>query len=135
MDVIIFHNKCDDKGATIFVAKINGTNYIVGGYNPLDWNSPGKGVYKTTSDSFIFFFDDYRDVKAGKLGRVLNAKALLHTNYDFRSFLSALWCYVIGKSLEYEEYNGTFLKKLFASTTVSGTQYFIYLIGLEVPDK
>src|SRR5207248_11659725 len=34
----VFHTKCDDKGATVVIAKIKGTNRIVGGYNPLDWN-------------------------------------------------------------------------------------------------
>src|SRR4051794_33722378 len=33
-----FHNKCDNKGATIWVARIKDTNQVIGGYNPLDWN-------------------------------------------------------------------------------------------------
>ncbi|RGB27450.1 BTB/POZ protein [Rhizophagus diaphanus] len=32
-----FHINCDNKGATIWIAKIKGTAQLVGGYNPLDW--------------------------------------------------------------------------------------------------
>ncbi|CAI2183388.1 19709_t:CDS:1, partial [Funneliformis geosporum] len=68
----MFHIKCDGKGATIFVAKIKDTNQIVGGYNPLDWNGPGYNIYKSTKDSFIFYFTDYKDAKTCKLGRVID---------------------------------------------------------------
>ncbi|CAB4444571.1 unnamed protein product [Rhizophagus irregularis] len=34
-----FHNKCDNRGATIVIAKVKGTNQIIGGYNPLVWDS------------------------------------------------------------------------------------------------
>ena len=32
-----FHRNCDNKGATIFVAKIQGSTQLIGGYNSLDW--------------------------------------------------------------------------------------------------
>ncbi|CAI2188353.1 5305_t:CDS:1, partial [Funneliformis geosporum] len=67
-----FHIKCDDKGATIVVAKIKDSNQIVGGYNPLDWND--QNVYKSTSDSFICYFTDYNDVKTGSIGRVIKGE-------------------------------------------------------------
>src|SRR5207248_10095480 len=49
-----FHEKCDNKGATIVIVKIKGSEQIVGGYNPFDWDSSNS--YKTTTDSFIFSF-------------------------------------------------------------------------------
>ncbi|CAB4427271.1 unnamed protein product [Rhizophagus irregularis] len=36
-----FHRNCDNKGATIWIAKIQGTTQLIGGYNPLDWNGNG----------------------------------------------------------------------------------------------
>ena len=63
-----FHNKCDGKGATIFVAKIKDSNHVVGGYNPLDWYEEG---YKYLSKSFIFSFKDCRDIKTVRIGRIL----------------------------------------------------------------
>ncbi|CAG8715227.1 35176_t:CDS:2 [Gigaspora margarita] len=47
-----FHKKCDNKGATIVVARISCTKTLIGGYNPLDWN--GDNVWKQTTDSFLF---------------------------------------------------------------------------------
>src|SRR5947207_15650879 len=34
-----FHSKCDNKGATIVVVKIPNSEQIVGGHNPLNWDS------------------------------------------------------------------------------------------------
>ncbi|POG65117.1 hypothetical protein GLOIN_2v1483342 [Rhizophagus irregularis DAOM 181602=DAOM 197198] len=73
-----FHNKCDNKGATIIIIKIKGTNQIVGGYNPLDWE--GNAIYKNTQDSFIFIFNDYRNINTGKIGRVTDASHALICN-------------------------------------------------------
>jgi hypothetical protein len=65
----VFHAKCDNKGANIIVAKIKGTNQVVGGYNPLDWNGCG---FKSTQDSFIFIFENYKKIGTGRIGRVIN---------------------------------------------------------------
>ncbi|RGB42269.1 hypothetical protein C1646_751167 [Rhizophagus diaphanus] len=64
-----FHEKTDNKGANIVVAKIKNTNQIIGGYNPLDWS--GHAVFKFTADSFIFLFKDYKNTNTGKIGRVI----------------------------------------------------------------
>jgi hypothetical protein len=48
-----FHNKCDNKGATIVVAKIANSEQITGGYNPFQWNTSGQAI--STKDSFIYF--------------------------------------------------------------------------------
>ncbi|RIA86393.1 hypothetical protein C1645_829361 [Glomus cerebriforme] len=47
-----FHAKCDNKGATIVIVKISNSEQIVGGYNPLQWDS--NNAFKSTKDSFIF---------------------------------------------------------------------------------
>ncbi|GBC03006.1 hypothetical protein RclHR1_04930003 [Rhizophagus clarus] len=61
-----FHNKCDNKGATIVVAKIAISEQIIGGYNPLYWESSDS--WMSTFDSFIYFFTDKRNVKTAKVG-------------------------------------------------------------------
>ncbi|RHZ83257.1 hypothetical protein Glove_99g112 [Diversispora epigaea] len=48
-----FHQKCETIPRTIVVFKMNKTNALYGGYNPLDWKFD-----RTTKDSFIFNFDD-----------------------------------------------------------------------------
>src|SRR5581483_303637 len=49
-----FHKFCDGKSRTVTVVKVKGSNEILGGYNPLAWDSSGD--YSTTKDSFIFSF-------------------------------------------------------------------------------
>ncbi|RGB30656.1 hypothetical protein C1646_710920 [Rhizophagus diaphanus] len=60
-----FHNKCDNKGATLVIVKIANSNQIVGGYNPLSWdNSSG---WKSNYDSFIFSFTDRNNLHSAKV--------------------------------------------------------------------
>src|SRR5204863_4568847 len=61
-----FHEKCDNKGATIVVIKIKNSEQIVGGYNPLDWESISG--WKSTNDSFIFSFTDRNNFQSAKVG-------------------------------------------------------------------
>jgi hypothetical protein len=61
-----FHENCDNRGATIVIVKIEGSEQIFGGYNPFDWDSSGN--YKTTTDSFLFSFKDRKNIKTAKVG-------------------------------------------------------------------
>ncbi|GBB87675.1 hypothetical protein RclHR1_14160001 [Rhizophagus clarus] len=65
-----FHSKCDNKGATIVIIKIKNSDHIVGGYNPLIWDSSNK--YKSTNDSFIFSFTNRNDLQTAKVGHIKN---------------------------------------------------------------
>jgi hypothetical protein len=60
-----FHEKCDNKGATIVVVKITNSEQIVGGYNPLSWDT--SLGWKSTYDSFIFSFTNENDLKNTKV--------------------------------------------------------------------
>ncbi|CAG8588960.1 21377_t:CDS:10, partial [Gigaspora rosea] len=62
-----FHQKCNNKGATIVVARIQNSSLLVGGYNPLDWN--GDNVWKETTSSFIFTLD-HNDLNKASVSRV-----------------------------------------------------------------
>jgi hypothetical protein len=76
-----FHEKTDNKGANIVVVKIKNTNQIIGGYNPLDWG--GNYHFKTTADSFIFLFKDYKNTDTGKIGRVIKKE---HAIYCYSNY-------------------------------------------------
>ncbi|GBC03406.1 hypothetical protein RclHR1_05100002 [Rhizophagus clarus] len=65
-DAASFHKNCDNKGATIWVAKIQGSTILIGGYNPLDWS--GDRVWKYTTDSFLFNLADGKDISTTKVG-------------------------------------------------------------------
>ncbi|RHZ88721.1 hypothetical protein Glove_21g341 [Diversispora epigaea] len=62
-----FHQKCNNQGATIVIAKIQNSDRLVGGYNPLDWNSNG---YKNTYDSFLFSMSDKNNISGATIGRI-----------------------------------------------------------------
>jgi hypothetical protein len=66
-----FHNKCDDKEATIVISKVKGSKQIIGGYNPLVWDSSDS--LKATNNSFMFSISDKKDIKTAIIGRVKNA--------------------------------------------------------------
>jgi hypothetical protein len=49
-----FHELCDGKPKTVTFIKVKGTEEIIGGYNPLIWET--SHIWSVTKDSFIFFF-------------------------------------------------------------------------------
>ena len=73
-DANSFHRNCDGKGATIWIAKVQDSTQLVGGYNPLDWG--GNGGWKNTADSFIFNFMDGKNITTAELSYSKN------TNYS-----------------------------------------------------
>ncbi|GBC03097.1 hypothetical protein RclHR1_00050005 [Rhizophagus clarus] len=60
-----FHEKCDNKGATLVVIKITDSDQIVGGYNPLSWDC--SNTRKPTYDSFIFSFTNKNNLHSAKI--------------------------------------------------------------------
>jgi hypothetical protein len=63
-----FHRNCDNKGATIWIAKIQGSSQLIGGYNnPLAWNG---NYWRRTTESFLFNIADRKDISTSKLGYV-----------------------------------------------------------------
>ncbi|KAG9287109.1 hypothetical protein G9A89_001003 [Geosiphon pyriformis] len=50
-----FHRLCDEKGPTITVVKLRKNGRLIGGYNPLSWDS-WSGTHHA-SKSFIFYLD------------------------------------------------------------------------------
>jgi hypothetical protein len=80
-DPTSFHRNCDNKGATIWVAKIQGSTQLIGGYSPLDWS--GKEG-RNTADSFLFNFTDGKDTSSAKLGLV---------NSNSNDAHSAVYCF------------------------------------------
>src|SRR6266496_110610 len=61
IDTKIFHRNCDNKGATIYIAKIKDSAQLIGGYNPLYWDG-NYGNWKAAADSFMFNFTNGKDI-------------------------------------------------------------------------
>jgi hypothetical protein len=74
----MFHAKCDNKGATIVIVKISNSEKIVGGYNPLQWESVKS--YKSTRDSFIYLFENRNDIKTARVEYSNNNKYSIQNN-------------------------------------------------------
>src|SRR6266542_706026 len=65
-----FHEICDNKYHTITIAKVNNSNEILGGYNPVVWKS--DSTYSISKDSFIFSFKGKDDVENHILSVIKN---------------------------------------------------------------
>ncbi|GES76301.1 BTB/POZ domain-containing protein [Rhizophagus clarus] len=59
IDTKSFHKNCDNKGATIWIAKIKNSTKSIGGYNPLGWSG---NSWRNTKDSFLFSFADWKKI-------------------------------------------------------------------------
>ncbi|RGB30653.1 hypothetical protein C1646_817801 [Rhizophagus diaphanus] len=77
-----FHDKCDNKGATIVILKIPNSERILGGYNPLQWDS--SNTRKHTKDSFLFSFKNRNNLDSATVGR---------QNADYDSFIQCFQIY------------------------------------------
>ncbi|GBB91477.1 hypothetical protein RclHR1_01880008 [Rhizophagus clarus] len=72
---------CDDIPHTVTFIKIKGAEEIIGGYNPLVWESNNNGEWGKTMDSFIFSFKSKTDFKDPILSHVKNMDhALFYCN-------------------------------------------------------
>ncbi|RHZ88278.1 hypothetical protein Glove_24g73 [Diversispora epigaea] len=49
-----FWDICHGHASTVVIMKVNGTEEILGGYNPLSWDANTNDDYGETNDSFIF---------------------------------------------------------------------------------
>ena len=79
------------EGPTLTIIRIEGTNEIIGGYNPLDWHSPNEWVEGITRDSFIFKINQEQLYEKSILSRpfIENSVASKYDNGpDFRDDLT-----------------------------------------------
>jgi hypothetical protein len=89
-DAESFHKNCDNKGATIWIAKIQGSLQLIGGYNPLDWST--NCGWKNTADSFLFNFIDSKNISTAKLGYVNNKNYAIYCYSKQGPSMSGLVC-------------------------------------------
>ncbi|RHZ51195.1 hypothetical protein Glove_482g68 [Diversispora epigaea] len=75
-----FWNMCHGYAGTIVVARVVGTDEIVGGYNPIIWDKNSIGRMET-KDSFIFSLKNGK-IQNSILSRVKNDRLALHYHND-----------------------------------------------------
>ncbi|RHZ83795.1 hypothetical protein Glove_87g14 [Diversispora epigaea] len=71
-----FWNMCNGHAGTIVIAKVAGTDEIVGGFNPLAWDNSKSGA-RETNDSFIFSLKN-GNIQNSILSRVKNQNEALY---------------------------------------------------------
>src|SRR5947199_10098049 len=85
-----FHRNCDGKGATIWIAKVQGSTQLVGIYNPLDWGGNG---WKHTADSFLFNFTDGKNITTAESSYSKNTEFSVYCNNGFGPYTGNLQYY------------------------------------------
>ncbi|PKY35897.1 hypothetical protein RhiirB3_533357 [Rhizophagus irregularis] len=97
-----FHSLCDNKPKTVTFIKVKGTDEILGGYNPIIWET--NKSWGETKDSFIFSFKYENGLfKDGILSNVKEINyALNYGSYRGPSFGSDLVLYGSNSTRDYD---------------------------------
>jgi hypothetical protein len=74
-----FHEICGNQSHTITIIKVKDSNEILGGYNPIIWESHNK--FRPTKDSFIFSFK--KNVENYILSRVKDEKFATYNDSSY----------------------------------------------------
>jgi hypothetical protein len=74
-DCTAFYNQCNIRRPLLILIKVQ-SKKIYGGYNPIGYASR-KNAWLTSSDSFIFSFEDDQDIYNMKIGRVINTRCAI----------------------------------------------------------
>src|SRR5205823_6215758 len=112
-----FHTICDGKPNTVTFIKVKGTEEILGGYNPLKWETTGK--WGETKDSFIFSFKG-GNIKDAIISNVKNANYAL----DYSSSCGPTFGYdlTIYSSGEFTDYNEILCNQKFYEKKIRNTK-------------
>ncbi|EXX66608.1 hypothetical protein GLOIN_2v1611857 [Rhizophagus irregularis DAOM 181602=DAOM 197198] len=89
-DTNSFHRNCDNKGATIWIAKIKNSTQLIGGHNPLNWDQSQS--WKTTADSFLFNFTNGKNVSTAKMSYVNNQNYAVYCANSYGPTMGDLYC-------------------------------------------
>ncbi|GBC03048.1 hypothetical protein RclHR1_04970002 [Rhizophagus clarus] len=79
----VFHELCDNKLYTVTFIKIKGTEEIIGGYNPMIWESNKDRKWGQTKDSFIFSFKSKNNFKEPILSHVISVNYAIYSSNTY----------------------------------------------------
>ncbi len=90
-DYTTFNNKCNGQGPIVVLIKLR-SKKIYGGYNPIGY-AARKSEWLTSSNSFIFSFENGQDIHNMKIGRVINESRAIYEccNWNFFNFGNHLY--------------------------------------------
>jgi len=81
------HSKCDNKGATLTIAKTS-KGYVFGGYSDVPWTSHNDGDWKSSEEAFLFSLKCHAGLAPTKMNLKPgnNEYAVLHSSNSGASF-------------------------------------------------
>jgi hypothetical protein len=124
-DAESFHRNCDNKGATIWIAKIQGSSQLIGGYNPLDWGT--NCGWKYTTDSFLFNFIDGKNISTAKLGYVNDARHAIYCNSNQGPSMGNLYC-LYSNNWNYHCNNGEYYSNIGIPVNFTVEDYEVFQV-------
>ncbi|CAB4418670.1 unnamed protein product [Rhizophagus irregularis] len=122
-----FHELCDGKHNTVTFIKIEGTEEIIGGYNPLKWESSAGATWGKSKESFIFSFKDSKNIEDAIISNIENTDhALFYKRTHGPCFGSDIIMYNLNEFKNYNQYlyRKYYYEKKIVKTTHSLTTGF-----------
>ncbi|RIB08682.1 hypothetical protein C2G38_2044941 [Gigaspora rosea] len=112
-----FHRLCDNIPGTVVIIKVNGTNKILGRYNPLVWTSNNPLEWFSTTDSFIFSLKT-QNLPNSILSRIIHANEAIGCFKIYGPvFCGSFFMTNDSKILWYKHYDSDYEKRLRSDDT------------------
>ncbi|EXX73081.1 hypothetical protein RirG_063440 [Rhizophagus irregularis DAOM 197198w] len=123
-----FHELCNDILYTVTFIKVKETEEILGGYNPLKWES--SGGWCKTKDSFIFSFK-IDNIKDSIISNIENTEyAFYNGSYVGPYFGKDLIIY--SSSSDFEDYSHRYCRKNYYEKIIRDTEDLFSIEDYEV---
>ncbi|EXX63200.1 uncharacterized protein OCT59_025380 [Rhizophagus irregularis] len=101
-----FHELCDGILNTVTFIKVEGTEEILGGYNPLKWESSNS--WGKSQDSFIFSFKE-KDIKSVIISNIKDKKHAFYCGADYGPDFGDI--IIFSYKDEYRDYKHSYYQK------------------------
>ncbi|RGB21984.1 hypothetical protein C1646_724611 [Rhizophagus diaphanus] len=112
-----FHQLCDGKHNTVTFIKVKGTEEILGGYNPIKWDSSGWGK---TKDSFIFSYKN-NFIKDIIISNVVDSEYALQCQTRLGPYFGSD-IIIYNNSIESADYNNIRCRKYYYEKKIRDTE-------------
>ncbi|EXX62527.1 uncharacterized protein OCT59_025433 [Rhizophagus irregularis] len=124
----IFHELCDGKYNTITFIKVKGTEEILGGYNPLKWES--SDGYGKANDSFIFSFKN-NIAKDAIISNIENPEYALYNGSNIGPYFGSDLI-IYSTHDEFKDYNKRYCRKRYNEKKIRDAEGIFSLEDYEV---
>ena len=82
---VTFYSKCNGQGPFVVLVRVQ-SKKIYGGYNPIGFAN--RNGWQSSTESFIFSFENDQDIHNMKIDRVINANCYLFDSVNYSDFFN-----------------------------------------------